>query len=116
MYIGDLIPAAAPPTAPTLFTSWFPRQADNAIFTYEIIDAMGGTSFSVRVFHKNKEDPGEGEPAEGVGSPEWTADGTLYTGTFMELKEMVRFEVTSGTSGLGVCYRFLSPTWFNDAS
>ena len=114
MYIGDLIPASVGQGSTTLFTPWLPRQADNAVFSYEVIDSMGGTSLTVQVYHKNREDPGEGTPIDGVGSPDWTASGSIYTGTFNGLKEIVRFAVTTNASGLGVCYRILPPTWYND--
>ena len=97
-------------------TPWFPRQADNAIFSYEIVKALfPGDTIGVTVYHKNKEDSGRGELVDGEGSPDWTADGTISTGTFKGLKEMVRFSIAGG-GAIGVVFRMLTPTWYDDAS
>jgi len=116
MYIGDLIPASIGGGTLTLFTGWVPRRADNAVMAYEIIDVIGGTSLTVQVYHKNKEDAGAGSPANGIATPDWTATGNIYTGAFESLKEMVRFAVTTNSTGLGVCYRMLPATWYDDAN
>jgi len=126
-------------TGSDLFTPWFAREADNAIFTYETIKAGTGATLTVNVYTKNSEDTGEGALA---------ATGTVTTttsGSFTKLKvidgleELVRFKITvtgnpivgellapdpcdmgssldvSGLEVVYVIYRFLQPSWFNKA-
>lgn len=60
MNIGTLLITLAPGTAQEYFTPWFPKGADNAVFTYEIIRQNFGTGgtpgFTVAVYTKNRED------------------------------------------------------------
>ena len=98
-----------------LFSAWFPREADNAIFSFEQIMLEGGSSFVVKVFHKNTEETGEGAAHGGSFSVE---SDNIHWGTFTALKELVRFhyEVKDGNWGNGPCfviYRMLAPTWYN---
>jgi hypothetical protein len=134
MHIGETLLAGS-----DLFTPWFAREADNAIFTYESIVVAGDATLTVTAYTKNSEDTGEGALA---------ATGTVTTttsGSFTKLKvidgleELVRFKITvTGNPVSGelilpspcdpeteidvdplfvsyVVYRFLQPTWFNKA-
>jgi hypothetical protein len=134
MHIGEKLLAGS-----DLFTPWFAREADNAIFTYESITIAGDATLTVTVYTKNSEDTSEGALA---------ATGTVTTttsGSFTKLKvidgleELVRFKITvTGNPISGelltpgscvpdtsfnvdplfvsyVVYRFLQPTWFNKA-
>ncbi|MHC4898444.1 MAG: hypothetical protein ACYTGW_15185 [Planctomycetota bacterium] len=134
MHIGETLLAGS-----DLFTPWFAREADNAIFTYESITIAGDATLTVTVYTKNSEDTSEGALA---------ATGTVTTttsGSFTKLKvidgleELVRFKITvTGNPISGelltpgscvpdtsfnvdplfvsyVVYRFLQPTWFNKA-
>lgn len=92
---------------------WLPRRADNAIFGYEVLQQLyTGDAMAVTVYHKNKEDPGSGEVHS---LPTWDTDGTVRTATFEGLKEMVRFAFTAG-GAVGVVFRMLQPTWYDDAN
>lgn len=125
MNIGTLLVTLASESAEVYFTPWFPKGADNAYFTYELIRKNLGTgtplgAFTVEVYTKNREDAGsQGTSVSGS----WT----LLTGTdFYEfkaenLRQLVRFKVTlqgghTPPAGQeGVVYRFLPPTWYDKA-
>jgi hypothetical protein len=99
----------------TVFTPWFYREADNAVFTYEIIGNPSTLTFTVTVEHKNTEDIGDGGNLSVSWSPASNAAG-FHTATASGLKEMIRFKLTVSGSGTdGVLYRFLEPTWFDQA-
>ena len=98
----------------TYYTPWFPRGADNGVFMMQRIQSTLGTTFSVTVWTKNREDEGS----------EGTSAGTFTTlsGTFEEvkctgLKELVRFRIVTRASavGQGAIFRFLPPTWYDTA-
>jgi len=99
-------------TNETLLTPWFPRAADNAVFTVELIFTIGST-LDVKVYHKNSEDTGDGSNSTAGTFTGLTAAG-LGVLEVTDLKEMVRFEVKA-TSGTALRYRFLDTTWFNKA-
>lgn len=98
------------------YSPWFPRAADNAVFTLEKLqDSFGSTPMTVTVYTKNREDEGSAP-----GSPAGTF--TLLTGNFYEvacvgLKELVRFKISfrASSAGQGVVFRFLGPTWYDKA-
>ncbi len=90
------------------FTPWFPRQADNAIFTYERIFSTMGTE-TVEVFHKNEEDTGLGTS---LGSFSDLGSTGLLESVCSGLKEMIRFRVQIKNASGWVHFRFLQPTWY----
>lgn len=103
------------------YTPWFPKGADNAYFTYEIIrqNFGGGGAFIVEVFTKNREDIGsQGTTVSGSWS---NLTGTsFYHFPAANLRQLVRFKITlnpgSSPSGQeGVVYRILPPTWYDTA-
>ncbi|MHC4516217.1 MAG: hypothetical protein ACYS5W_21315 [Planctomycetota bacterium] len=102
-----------------LFSPWFPREADYAVFSYEQIALKGsGTAFEVLVYHKNTEDTGEGATS---GASFSSLSDNIYTSSKVAYKELIRFryEVKDGNyNDGGVCfviYRMLAPTWYNAA-
>lgn len=127
MHIGTLLMTFGT-TAHEYYTPWFPKGADNAYFTYEIIrkNLGGGAtpgSFTVAVYTKNREDVGsQGDPNTAV-SGSWTQlTGTdFYEFKAENLKQLVRFKITlqGGTSAPtgqeGLVYRILPPTWYDKA-
>mgnify|MGYP001262210476 CR=1 FL=1 len=107
------------------FTPWFPRGADNALFTYEIIRKNLGTgsptgAFTVAVYTKNREDVGSQGTAVSGGWGQYTGTD-FYEFRAENLRELVRFKVTLQGGGTpptgqeGVVYRFLPPTWYDKA-
>lgn len=108
MYIGQMILKDQ-----SVYTPWFPRQADNAIFTWEIIQQFVGTDVDVMVYARNTDESGAGDDISPVS---WGTDGSLRFHTFTGLKELVRFKVTGTGGSVAALYRFLTPTWFDDAN
>ena len=106
-----------------IFSPWFRRQADNAIFTYYQIQKLLGTDkLRVEIFHKNEEELGPGTliaDADDFVEQAPTGSGIYWTSpAVMGLKELVRYRVWSKrTTGpaLGTWFRILEPTWFNTA-
>ncbi len=119
MHIGTSLMAMGSTTARSYYTPWFQRGADNAVFTYEIIQALAsGGSFAVVVLHKNREDQGaEGAAVSGATFSQIGTSG-FFEAKAVGLKELVRFKITVTPAGVsdGVVYRFLSATWYSKAS
>jgi hypothetical protein len=114
MHIGRLLCAAGGGSTSVL-TDWMSRQADNGVFTVELIIAVDA-EISVAVFHKDSEATGEGSSAGTIVSSNSTPG--LKTATISGLKEMVRYQiVVEGTEENlgGVVYRDLPVTWFDTA-
>jgi len=65
MHIGELLMSGA-----DLLTPWISREADNAIFQYELIQTSNDATINVKVWTKNTEDTGDGTENAGTGS--WT--------------------------------------------
>ncbi|MCB9870143.1 MAG: hypothetical protein H6837_09820 [Planctomycetes bacterium] len=86
MYIGQFLPNGA-----IIFSPWFPREADNAIFTFETIDNDGSGSLTVDVYHKNTEDPGPGAALSATAAFSAIGSTNYKSGRFVGIKEMVRF-------------------------
>lgn len=111
MHIGETLPYGV-----TVLTPWMRRQADNAVFTFEIIDNPDSAVVTITVTEKNSESYGAG-----------TGDGVTHTFSsgFLEidradLMELVRFSIdvekVTPTNGTGVVYRMLAPTWYDLAT
>lgn len=101
MHIGYYIPA----TENGHFTNWMPRGGDNAVFTFETIDATNVT-VSIDVYHKDLEEEGPGTSAGSIN----TAIGTsrFKEGLRSGLKELVRYRVSctvvDGGGGCSISY------------
>jgi len=103
-------------------TPWFPKGADNAYFTYEIIHQNFGSggSISVTVYTKNREDAGSESVTPFTFSFTQIGSTAFYHAACANLKQLVRFKITvtpgtSPTGPEGVVYRFLPPTWYDKA-
>ena len=110
MYIGQYLPVGS-----DVYSPWFPREADNAIFTFETIDKDTASSpdLTVKVYHKNTETAGPGAELTAA-SAFASIDSTKYeSGRFTGLKEMVRFKFS--VTGSWVLFRMLQPTWYDTA-
>ena len=111
MYIGQTLLEGS-----NVFSPWLSREADNAIFSYEIIKSGGTPTFTVQVWHKNEEETGEGSLYDSNLS--WTQIGSsgIWTATCTGLKELVRFEYdVTGSSGDSILFRMLESTAYNKA-
>ena len=108
--------------AKSYYTPWFPKGADNAYFTYEIIHqflATGGSpGFTVTAYTKNREDAGSEGTSFGFSQ---IGSTSFYHAECTNLKQLVRFKITiaPGTDltiyAQGVTYRMLPPTWYDTA-
>jgi len=99
-----------------VYSPWFRRQADNAVVSAELIATSGGV-LTVKVFHKNSEDTGDG--SEYVGTSITLSSVGRGEAEFTGLKELVRCEFTCGDANFDwVLFRMLPPVWFDsvDAS
>jgi hypothetical protein len=100
-----------------IFSPWFPRQGDNAMFTVETVKQNGSPTLSVKAFTKNSEDTDDGTAT--TGGPTLTASATAGgrdTDTWSQnLEETVRYEYEiSGDAGDWILFRMLPPVWFDD--
>ncbi len=98
------------------FTEWSSRGGDDAVFTHEVISAIGASAgVEIEIWTKSTNDTGPGTKV--VDSTAWT----LVTGTTFwtvevngELQDLVRFKIKA-VNGTGVLYRILPATWFQRA-
>lgn len=99
----------------TYFTPWFPKGADNGVFTLEKVQEIPSAALGVKVFTKNREDEGS-SPGTEVGTF-GSLSGAFHEVACTGLKELVRFKltVTASQAGQGVIFRFLPPTWYDTA-
>jgi len=110
MYIGQTLLEGS-----NVFSPWLSREADNAIFSYEIIKSGGTPTFTVTVWHKNEEDTGEGDSLTATFSEIVSGSG-IYAATVTGLKELVRFEYdVTGSPGDYILFRMLESTAYNKA-
>lgn len=112
MLLGEVLLSPA-----YVMTPWMSRQADNAIFTCEVIVHSGTTSPYVdfAIFHKDKEDAGQGTDASATVSSSVGAEtSSVFISAKKEgLKELVRFAVKQKSGTVFTRVRFLQPTWYN---
>ena len=112
MLLGEILLSPA-----YVLTPWMTRQADNAIFTCEVIVYNGTTSPYVdfAVFHKNRDEAGEGTDASAtIASSTGAETNSIFISAQAEgLKELVRFAVKQKSGSIFTRIRFLQPTWYN---
>lgn len=99
-----------------IYTPWFPRQADNAKFFFELVDASSTGSLQVDVFHKSEDDAGD--PSTAFATLSATTAKQVHSLTASGLKELVRFKITQGGTGDAqwILFRFLGSVDYNTAS
>lgn len=98
------------------YTPWFPKGADNGVFTMEkTIDNLATAPVSVTVYTKNAEDEGSA-PGSAVGTFS-TLSGAFHEVNCTGLKDLVRFVLNfrASAAGQGAVFRFLAPTWYDTA-
>lgn len=110
--------AADAATTTKVWGEWFPRRADNAIFTLEVaaIELPGDGGFTVQVYHKNREDSGDGS----VIAPSMSLTAIGRTASTIEgLKELVRYRYElaneSDAAAAWALSRMLAANWYDDA-
>ena len=112
----------------TLYSAWFPRGGDYAVFRAQLIDLAGsGTpEITVTFFHKNKEDAGDGAELAPGGSPAEIELGSgvgvggvvsldlgNVSGNAAPLKELVRLKFAC--TGNWIRFQMLQPAWYSKA-
>ncbi|MBK8100157.1 MAG: hypothetical protein IPK26_23900 [Planctomycetes bacterium] len=123
MYIGTLVmaPKGTAGTSTYYYTPWMPRQAQNAWFTYQLIQSLlaSGGVFAIVPYHKNREDRGDEGTAVSGSFTEIVSGTGFYQMKCEGLKELVRFkiEVKVGGGGYpeGAVYRLLAAMWYDKA-
>jgi hypothetical protein len=105
----------------TVFSPWFPKQADMLRVVAECI-ALNAATLTIQLYTKNPEDPGDGDPVDetveitldsiGRSAPaEWGPPGD--EGVLGLLR--FRYEVTGDTPDPNewILFRLLPAVWFN---
>lgn len=105
----------------TVFSPWFPRQADILRVTAECI-AVNGATITIKLFTKNLADPGDGTQVTGSPSITLSAVGRS-TAEFLYdpvqegwgIAELLRFQfaVTGSNATDWILYRLLPAVWFD---
>lgn len=101
----------------SVYSPWFPRGGDRAIFTLEIVETNlhGSASLVVQAFHKNSEDVGDGTLISGASI---SAGGVgVSSQLFGPFEELVRYKFSIAAEEefelLWAAFRMLSPAWFD---
>jgi hypothetical protein len=109
----------------TVYSAWFPRGGDYAVFRAQLIDkaASGTPSLTITFYHKNQEDAGDGDEVSAGGgldleltnsnSPGDVASVDLGNvgGAAYPVKELVRLKLAC--SGNWMRFQMLQPAWYN---
>ena len=110
----------------TMFSPWFQRGGDFATFTAEVAAIAGtstGATLTVRAFHKNADETGDGTDVDTSTKIELTTATRLAatwpvqsSSTVKGFKQLVRYQFSLSATG-GTAYatfRMLSPIWFDN--
>lgn len=103
----------------TVFSPWFPRQADLLRVTAECVAVLGAT-ITIELYTKKSEDTGDGDPvddgvsivldAQGRETAEWK---TVAEEVGVEQLLRFRYEVTGSEDYEWVLFRLLPAVWFD---
>jgi hypothetical protein len=116
---------AASTAATVLYSPWFPRGGDHAIFGLEVqgwSESNAGTKLKIEVFHKKREDSGDGAIAGVSGTDHITIesdDSTPWRSTrdwgSVGFYDLVRFKITftANSATQWAIFRILAPIWYD---
>ena len=106
----------------TVFSPWFPRQADMLRVTAECI-AVNGATITIKLYTKNRADPGDGNQVDAGGggtvitlsAPGRSTAEFKYVPAQEGVEEMLRFQfAVTGTDATDwILYRLLPAVWFD---
>ena len=109
-----------------VFSPWFPRGGDNALFTLDLVqsDEAGTASLQleVKAFTKNLEVPGDGADSISGTRITVTSSDTRKSETWLSTSssgfdELVRYKFILSATGddgaVWVLFRMLPPSWFD---
>ena len=108
MFQAQYLPALASANNYACYSPWFPRGGDILRATVEVIAKNGSDGVVVSIYHKNREDTGDGTSLGTM------TQSTVGRGTseFTGLKELVRYKFDPGsTTGNWVMFRILPVVW-----
>jgi len=103
----------------TVYSPWFPRQADMLRVTAECV-ALNGTDLTIELYTKNEEDPGDGLPVDENVSivldavEKQTAEWKTVVNE-KGVQQLLRFKYTVGAeaSNEWILFRLLPAVWFD---
>lgn len=103
----------------TVWSPWFPRQADMLRVTAECV-AVDGVSLEIELYTKSTDEPGDGLPVDESTSITLSATGrvTAEWATVANeegVEELLRFKYTVGAeaSNRWILFRLLPAVWFD---
>lgn len=106
----------------TVYSPWFPRQADMLRVTAECV-ALNGATLAVSLYTKNEESTGDGLPVDAgvsiVLSSATRSTAEWKTVVMQEgVKQLLRFKyvVTGSTNNDWVLFRLLPAVWFDSVA
>jgi hypothetical protein len=124
MFDAQTITNEASLAATEVFTPWFPRGGDHAVFTLEVVawsNNSGSNTLSLEIYHKTRDDSGDGALAgvSGTDLIQMAASGgatrTKRDWGSVAFKELVRFRLSydAGSGAQWALYRILPPLWYD---
>ena len=106
----------------TVFSPWFPRQADMLRGTAECVAVSGG-AVQIQLYTKNEEDAGNGDPVDtsvyiNLSSPGRTTAEWKTVVSQEGVQQLLRFRyvVTGSSDNDWILYRLLPAVWFDMVS
>lgn len=106
----------------TVFSPWFPRQADMLRVTAECVGVSGGT-VQIQLYTKNEGETGNGDPVNtgvsislsspGRSTAEWK---TVASQEGVQQQLRFRYVVTGSGNNDWILYRLLPAVWFDAVS
>jgi hypothetical protein len=111
MFEAQLLYGATSPGL-QVYSPWFPRRGDNAIFTIDFIN--GAATVKVEVFSKAAAEPGDGTQVTGSFTASSSSSPPQVSGSFSGFKELVRYRysVTDASTKFAL-FRMLAPVWWD---
>jgi hypothetical protein len=104
----------------TIYSESYPREADNLIAVFQVMDVGGGGSVSVKAYTKNSTDttwPASNSPVGTTATLSNAGDLVKLEVTGALLKEEVRFRFEgTGLTGKWVHFRLVEMVWYDKAT
>lgn len=104
-------------TSVSVYSPWFSRGGDRAIFTLEVVEGTLSSLLStltVQPFHKNSDEAGDGAQVSGLTiSRDSLGNSSAEFGPF---KELVRYKFSIGGTSMDLrwaAFRMLTPVWYD---
>jgi len=104
----------------TVFSPWFPRQADMLRVTAECV-AVDGATVTIKLYTKNLEDTGNGDPVDENVSISLNSIGQRITEEWKTVvsqegvQQLLRFQyvVTGSATNDWILFRLMPAVWFD---